>query len=367
MHLLAYLPDPTYPPLVDAAATGSSTAATPGCPAILERLRDVGRRARPRTTYAASPPARRRPAGRTSPTRWSRRGVVAGPQRGVRAVPQPGPAGVRQPLRRRRWTTMVPLVVGAGGVPVRRAPVGRGTARTRADRGARSRELRRRWGWPASRSTTRTTTPADARARCARSRGDLDLVVTGSSDYHGTGKVDHDLGCNTTAPEELARIRELAARGRGPRRHVSDLVDATLLTSAFVTLLRDHGPGRHGADLPVADRRPVEGLRAAGRLAGGHRLVRGDRRVRVLRPADPGLPAHLAAGPPVRRRAAAPARRPRAADRQREGADPAGRRPTSPSSRWAPRCSPGRARSWRRCCSPAGSTTSPTSPPSRSP
>jgi hypothetical protein len=36
-------------------------------------------------------------------------------------------------------------------------------------------------------------------------------VVTGSSDYHGTGKVDHDLGCNTTAPEELARIRELAA------------------------------------------------------------------------------------------------------------------------------------------------------------
>ena len=26
----------------------------------------------------------------------------------------------------------------------------------------------------------------------------LDLVVTGSSDHHGTGKTDHDLGCNTT-------------------------------------------------------------------------------------------------------------------------------------------------------------------------
>ncbi|HSJ19934.1 MAG TPA: phosphatase, partial [Nocardioidaceae bacterium] len=38
----------------------------------------------------------------------------------------------------------------------------------------------------------------------------LDLVVTGSSDYHGEGKVDHDLGCNTTDPDELARLVELA-------------------------------------------------------------------------------------------------------------------------------------------------------------
>jgi predicted metal-dependent phosphoesterase TrpH len=41
---------------------------------------------------------------------------------------------------------------------------------------------------------------------------DLDLVVTGSSDYHGEGKVDHDLGCNTTAPEEFSRLVELAQR-----------------------------------------------------------------------------------------------------------------------------------------------------------
>jgi predicted metal-dependent phosphoesterase TrpH len=40
---------------------------------------------------------------------------------------------------------------------------------------------------------------------------DLDLVVTGSSDYHGVGKIDHDLGCNTTAPEELERLLDLAA------------------------------------------------------------------------------------------------------------------------------------------------------------
>jgi predicted metal-dependent phosphoesterase TrpH len=38
----------------------------------------------------------------------------------------------------------------------------------------------------------------------------LDLVVTGSSDYHGDGKVDHDLGCNTTDPDEFARLLDLA-------------------------------------------------------------------------------------------------------------------------------------------------------------
>ncbi|MGI9084815.1 MAG: PHP domain-containing protein [Aeromicrobium sp.] len=36
---------------------------------------------------------------------------------------------------------------------------------------------------------------------------DLDLVVTGSSDYHGTGKgPEFGLGCNTTRPEELERL-----------------------------------------------------------------------------------------------------------------------------------------------------------------
>jgi predicted metal-dependent phosphoesterase TrpH len=40
---------------------------------------------------------------------------------------------------------------------------------------------------------------------------DLGLVVTGSSDYHGLGKVDHDLGCNTTAPDQLDRLLDLAA------------------------------------------------------------------------------------------------------------------------------------------------------------
>ena len=39
----------------------------------------------------------------------------------------------------------------------------------------------------------------------------LDLIVTGSSDHHGTGKTGHDLGCETTTPEQLERIVDLAA------------------------------------------------------------------------------------------------------------------------------------------------------------
>lgn len=39
---------------------------------------------------------------------------------------------------------------------------------------------------------------------------DLGLVVTGSSDYHGTGKIDHPLGLNTTAPAQWERLSSLA-------------------------------------------------------------------------------------------------------------------------------------------------------------
>lgn len=47
---------------------------------------------------------------------------------------------------------------------------------------------------------------ADTRAALRAIASDLDLVVTGSSDYHGTGKVGYDLGVNTTAPDQAARL-----------------------------------------------------------------------------------------------------------------------------------------------------------------
>jgi hypothetical protein len=43
----------------------------------------------------------------------------------------------------------------------------------------------------------------------------LGLVVTGSSDHHGAGKPDHELGSLTTAPDQLERLLGMAARASG--------------------------------------------------------------------------------------------------------------------------------------------------------
>ncbi len=53
--------------------------------------------------------------------------------------------------------------------------------------------------------------PAAVRERLRATARRLGLVVTGSSDHHGEGKRGHALGCNLTAPEEYARLLELAA------------------------------------------------------------------------------------------------------------------------------------------------------------
>src|SRR5215218_5772259 len=47
----------------------------------------------------------------------------------------------------------------------------------------------------------------DTRRRLRALADSLGLLPTGSSDYHGTGKLDHDLGCNTTDPEVFDEIR----------------------------------------------------------------------------------------------------------------------------------------------------------------
>ncbi|MGA8850879.1 MAG: PHP domain-containing protein [Aeromicrobium sp.] len=47
---------------------------------------------------------------------------------------------------------------------------------------------------------------AEAREALRTIAADLNLVVTGSSDHHGAGKIDFDLGCNTTAPDQLERL-----------------------------------------------------------------------------------------------------------------------------------------------------------------
>jgi 3',5'-nucleoside bisphosphate phosphatase len=54
---------------------------------------------------------------------------------------------------------------------------------------------------------------AETRQRLRTLAANLGLLATGSSDYHGAGKLDHDLGCNTTDPEVFDEMqRRLAGR-----------------------------------------------------------------------------------------------------------------------------------------------------------
>src|SRR5690606_21710738 len=119
-----------------------------------------------------------------------------------------GPSG---PAYVRRYATpledMITLIREAGGVSVLAHPWGRGsrsaldadTIARLTDHGLTGLEV------------DHQDHDADDRERLRAIAADLDLVVTGSSDHHGTGKVDHDLGCNTTAPDQLHRLLEAAA------------------------------------------------------------------------------------------------------------------------------------------------------------
>lgn len=52
----------------------------------------------------------------------------------------------------------------------------------------------------------------ETRAQLRTLAAELGLLATGSSDYHGMGKLDHDLGCNTTAPEVFDNLVERLRR-----------------------------------------------------------------------------------------------------------------------------------------------------------
>ena len=54
---------------------------------------------------------------------------------------------------------------------------------------------------------------AEVRHRLRRLTESWGVLATGSSDYHGHGKVNHDLGVNTTAPEVWAEISRRLAQG----------------------------------------------------------------------------------------------------------------------------------------------------------
>jgi predicted metal-dependent phosphoesterase TrpH len=205
VHLLAYLPDPTYGPLVqelDRILDGRNAR----LPATLEKLRGLG-------IDIDEEEVRRSAAGAAALGRphvadaLVSKGVVA--HRGEafdRYLGSQGPAYVNRyaaPLE-----AMLDVVADAGGVTVIAHPWAKRHNFDALDEPglARLQEL----GLSGVEVDHQDHDP-EVRERLRGIARNLGLVVTGSSDYHGDGKVDHDIGCNTTDPEEYARLVELAA------------------------------------------------------------------------------------------------------------------------------------------------------------
>jgi len=209
VHLLAYLPDPTSPPLAD-ELTRVLAGRESRVPEMVERLRRLGIEISTDDVSAAAHGAAATGRPHIADALVTL-GVVADRTEAFDRY-----LGAGRPAYVNRYAVplelAVQLVGEAGGVSVVAHPWGRGglgrpdeaTLAHLHDVGLAGIEVDHQDHDPATRELLR------AMAR------DIGLVATGSSDYHGTGKVDHDLGCNTTAPEEYERLMELA-RGAAAR------------------------------------------------------------------------------------------------------------------------------------------------------
>jgi predicted metal-dependent phosphoesterase TrpH len=218
VHLLAYLPDPEDPVLVQElrAILEGRNARVPG---IVEQLRahDIEITVDDVLREADSSEAAGRPHVADALVRL---GLVHHRNDAFSQWLNPGRPGY---VRRHapEVADMVRIVRAAGGVPVVAHPWGRGarealTAEALADlreAGLAGIEVDHQDHAPADREVLRGLA------------GDLDLLVFGSSDYHGIGKIDHDLGVHQTPPEVFERLVDLAAEtGRASGRDVPAVV-----------------------------------------------------------------------------------------------------------------------------------------------
>jgi predicted metal-dependent phosphoesterase TrpH len=206
VHLLAYLPDASYAPL-SAELARICQGREARLPATLARLRELG-------IEISTDDVRSRAADASALGRphvadaLVDLGVVR--DRGEafdRFLGSQGPAYVRRYAA--DLPSMVDMVGRAGGVSVLAHPWAARHRHDALDAGAIA-ELARR-GLAGLEVDHQDHDPATRSALRGLAR-ELDLVVTGSSDYHGDGKVDHDLGCNTTDPGEYERLLDLAAK-----------------------------------------------------------------------------------------------------------------------------------------------------------
>ncbi|TDD23190.1 PHP domain-containing protein [Kribbella turkmenica] len=204
VHLLGYLPDPSYPELAEELRIVRD-GRTDRIPSIVARLNGLGV---PLTVdevlaQATGTPSVGRPHVADA---LVANGTVANRSEAFDRFLADGKPGhvshyAIDPGR------AIDLVRAAGGVPVIAHPWGRSSykvitadtiARLVDDHGLAGIEVDHQDHSPESRTTLRGI---------AR---ELGIIYTGSSDHHGVGKIDHELGVNSTEPEQFERLLEVA-------------------------------------------------------------------------------------------------------------------------------------------------------------
>jgi hypothetical protein len=204
VHLLGYLPDPSYEPLARELATVRD-GRTDRIPSIVARLNGMGvdLTVDEVLAQATGTPSVGRPHVADA---LVAKGTVADRTEAFNRFLADGRPGhvshyAIEPGR------AIDYVRAAGGVPVIAHPWGRSSykvmtedtiGRLVADHGLAGIEVDHQDHSPESRVALRAI---------ARKLG---IIYTGSSDHHGAGKIDHELGVNSTEPEQFEALLEVA-------------------------------------------------------------------------------------------------------------------------------------------------------------
>ena len=204
-HLLAYRPDSDHPALVEALARVRSGRGDRE-PAMIERLRALG--------SAITTEDVRRVSGDTESTG---RPHIADALVAIGEATDRNEAFARflnpgRPAYVDRYAPpladAVRLVKDAGGAAVLAHPWGRNSGSGQPDEATFA--MLEEAGLVGIEVDHQDHSPQD-RDRLRAIATNLGLIITGSSDHHGLGKVGHELGCNLTAPEHYQRLIEASA------------------------------------------------------------------------------------------------------------------------------------------------------------